>query len=278
MSRAYRLIGFVLSMTVGAAAVPLLNVRGSAYVNGTYITLYNDYSAAASLSNSAGASGSQGESGSSAALASWGSLGVSASGNATQAANGSGSAVASFSDVWTIQGLPQGTPGTLQLGLSMTGSYSYGDGGLGLQLSNGYADDIGTVLLAVYCSSGLNPPCVYNPNPSFSVATTETLSFHYGVPFVVQLRLEGDAGATNGPSSNSVDAMHTAQFTGLQVFDQGGNAFSGYTLTADSGHVYLFNQDQTVPEPGTAAAPVAAVILLALGKRLGRRKPRPSTV
>jgi hypothetical protein len=68
----------------------------------------------------------------------------------------------------------------------------------------------------------------------------------------------------------SVDFLHTATLTGLQVFDSNGNPVNA-GITADSGFAYPNGSSTAAPEPGTAPlAGLAAIGIAWIGKRKKR--------
>ena len=84
-----------------------------------------------------------------------------------------------------------------------------------------------------------------------------TLTFTYGVPFEFGIQFAGDA--WNGGNVEYYDTM-ALNMGQSQVLDAAGGQVTDYTLTADSGHVYI-------PEPAT-------VFLLVLGGLASLRRRR----
>lgn len=264
----------LLVLTAGSSsASALLCVYGD-NASGTFtIPLFADTgvcSSTGALFRSGSGSGSAGfVSGS--VRADWGSLGGAVS--ATGTAGEPGVAVyALMDDIWTIGGAAPGTPGRIDIGVSLDGSISFnGSANLGTWIGVDYPGGDATQVVSEGCTKFGSCRPLDNPG-GFSLGGTRTLSFHFGSPFHVILALEVNAGAVN--STQSVNAMNTAKIDGFQVFDTtdpNNPVFvSGATVLADSGHDY--NTAAAVPEPGTLAVSALALALLAMA--MARRRNR----
>ncbi len=89
------------------------------------------------------------------------------------------------------------------------------------------------------------------PAGTHTYAGSVNTTFTYGVPFEVKAELYSQVLFLNGGiGSGTTDFMNTATLSATHIYDAGGHALNGMTITAASGHVY----PAAVPEPATMAA------------------------
>ncbi|MBZ5729143.1 MAG: hypothetical protein LAP87_29725 [Acidobacteriia bacterium] len=266
----------LLVLTAGSSsASALLCVFGDNAASTPTVPLFSDTgvcSSTGALFRSGSGTGSAGfVSGS--VRADWGSLGGAVS--ATGTAGEPGVAVyALMDDIWTIGGAAFGTPGRIDIAVSLDGSLSFnGSANLGTWIGVDYPGGNPAQVVSQGCTKFGSCRPLSDPG-AFSLSGTRTLSFQFGSPFHVILALEVNAGAVG--STQSVNAMNTAQITGFQAFDttdpNNPVLVSGATVLADSGHDY--SSAAGVPEPGTLALSAVAVACLAMAARRSSRRPR----
>lgn len=154
---------------------------------------------------------------------------------------------AMFVDTWTISDPAlTGTPGTLKVWVdvdgTITGSGSIWGGRWRVGFLNDYSNSLWSDI----------------KGQSYHGFMNTTLQFTYGVPFEFGIQLAGDA--WNGGNVEYYDTM-ALNMGQSQVLDSAGSQVTDYTMTADSGHVY-------VPEPGTLSVlALGGLVLLNFRKR-----------
>lgn len=200
--------------------------------------------------------GVQGEGvGSAEAMAAFGSLGVLARGQWLGGDGiGNGGARASFEDEWTIdvQGLT-GSAGTLFVTVRVDGTRLADWPYTGVGVTQGYE-----------CLASGSGCALDFSNGSGTGTFGFGVPFVYGTPFTYILAMNGQTAADKNYRSGSIDFLHTAVISGLDLRDATNRPVSGFALRAASGHDYL-NQS-SVPEPGTVPLLVLGVAGLALGR------------
>jgi hypothetical protein len=94
-------------------------------------------------------------------------------------------------------------------------------------------------------------------------SVTLAAAFSGGV-LAYSLQLEAEVRTDNviGTLDETVDFLHTATLTGVQVFDSQGNAVNDLIITADSGFSYPSAPTSAVPEP--IVMPVAGLFLIGI--------------
>ncbi|HRD96487.1 MAG TPA: hypothetical protein PLA97_08835 [Rubrivivax sp.] len=201
-------------------------------------------------------SGAQGEGvGAAEAMAAFGSLGVLARGQWLGGDGiGNGGARASFEDEWTIdsQGLT-GSAGTLYVTVHVDGTRLADWPYTGVGVTQGYECLASGSGCALDFSSG-------GGTGTFGFG----VPFVYGTPFTYILAMNGQTAADKNYPSSSIDFLHTAVVSGLDVRDASNRPVSGFALRAASGHDYL--NRSAVAEPGTVSLLVLGVAGLGLGR------------
>lgn len=161
------------------------------------------------------------------------------------------SAAAAFSDVWTITapGHATGAPATMAVQVQLDGTLT--------PKSDHFQTSL-CVSLTSYLPDGAHQ---IDLCPTAAGTYSLTVPVRLNTEFGLAMGLQAFASAYNqwAPGSSTVDFYDSATVAGLNLWDNGGQALVGYSLTAGSGHVYL-----PVPEP--AAWALMLVGLLAVGQ------------
>ncbi len=168
------------------------------------------------------------------------------------------SARARFYDGWTISapGQDVGAPATLTVGFQLDGWLTPN--------SDHFHSSI-CVAFSTFLSNGEHRLGVCPSSPGFY---TLALPARLNVDFGISMELTAWTTAYNewGSGSSTVDFYDSAIITGLNLVDGSGAAINSFSLTADSGHVYL-----PVPEPGTWALWLTGLAVMGGVSRRTRR-------
>ncbi len=232
------------------------------------------------------------------AIASYGKLGVSASGTMTGTTSAfiyhQAASFARFQDTWTITapGIATGTAGTLNLGFLVEGSMSSTphapstqqvDLALGMRFNGNKGGPWDSFMATIVNDGepylrggGTWAPGSFITSPgAFSgsglVTSTGNFSFQWGVPFDVEVALRTQLSPCCINASLSSDFLGTALLKGIYT-TAGGQTITSFNVAAVSGTAY--GPDgllaAAVPEPGSWALMLAGVAGLAAW----RRRPR----
>lgn len=168
------------------------------------------------------------------------------------------SARARFHDSWTISapGHDVGEPATLTVGFQLDGWLTPNSDEFHSSICVGFS---------TFLPNGEHARNVCPTAPGFY---TLALPARLNVDFGVAMELTAWTTAYNqwGPGTSTVDFYDSAVITSLALVDGSGAAVDGFSLAADSGHVYL-----PVPEPGTWALWLTGLAVMGGALRRTRR-------
>ena len=168
------------------------------------------------------------------------------------------SARARFHDGWTISapGHDVGAPATMTVGFQLDGWLTPN------------SDEFHSSICVGFSTFLPNGEHARNLCPTAPGFYTLALPARLNVDFGVAMELTAWTTAYNqwGPGTSTVDFYNSAIVTSLALVDGSGTAVDGFSLTADSGHVYL-----PVPEPGTWALWMTGLAVMGGVLRRARR-------
>jgi hypothetical protein len=168
------------------------------------------------------------------------------------------SARARFYDGWTISapGQDVGAPATLTVGFQLDGWLTPSSDHFHSSICMGFS---------TFLSNGEHRLDVCPTSPGFY---TLALPARLNVDFGVSMELTAWTTAYNEweSGSSTVDFYDSAIITGLTLVDGSGAAINRFSLTAESGHVYL-----PVPEPATSALWMTGLAAIGASLRRTRR-------
>jgi hypothetical protein len=174
---------------------------------------------------------------------------------------------ASFEDIWTIGGAPDGTTGHLTLQFAVSGTY----GSSGVDTGYGYGLNLRTFTPFHDSTDSELPP----------YTGTLTADFTFGSPLDFQVSLSAgsslenlESGGTDGQFS-FLDESHTAILSVVGVTDQNGDVVPFTLQTAsNSPNFAQFGSVSAAPEPGTFRLLAGTGGLFIVLKRRGFRTRR----
>lgn len=175
-------------------------------------------------------------------------------------------AAAFYQDILTVYGLgiPVGTPGFLNLSMTVTGSFTCDSTPTcPTGLAFGYGPGTLGVSTAVHRIGGESP----TPGPFSTTQMLVPLPMFYGIPFNINLQLGTTARVLQNTSTgqfintfDTSDLAHTLRVTGISVTDATGDSLP-FNITSAAGLTYTASGIES-PEPGTLVLLAAALVIL----------------